>query len=100
MDAIHGSGMNSWILTLVTFVPAIGAAVLMLFPRGAKVEHHGHDGHDDHPAFASDNTIKWIALVVSLLAFLFSLHLPFHWNYGQAGFQQQFEVNKIWIATP
>ncbi len=100
MDAIHGSGMNSWILTLVTFVPAIGAAVLMLFPRGAKVEHHGHDDHDDPPAFASDNTLKWIALVVSLLAFVLSLHLPFHWDYTQAGFQQKFEVDRIWIASP
>ncbi|HWK30541.1 MAG TPA: hypothetical protein VNR20_00515, partial [Terriglobales bacterium] len=93
--------MNSWMLTLVTFVPAIGAAVLMLFPRGAKIENHAqHDGHDDHPAFASDNTLKWIALIVSLLVFVFSLHLPVHWNYGQAGFQEQFTIDKIWIGSP
>jgi NADH-quinone oxidoreductase subunit M len=100
MDAIHGSEMNRWILTLVTLLPAIGAVALMLFPRGAKVEHHGHDGHDDHPAYTSDNTIKWIALVVSLLVFVFSLHLPFHWDYAQAGFQPRFEIDKQWIASP
>ena len=42
------------ILTLVTFIPAIGAVVLMLMPR-------------------NDRVIRVVALAVSLLAFAFSV---------------------------
>ncbi|HLJ29513.1 MAG TPA: NADH-quinone oxidoreductase subunit M [Candidatus Angelobacter sp.] len=70
--------MNESILTLVTFIPAAGAVVLMLMPRNDKV-------------------IRWTALVISLLAFVFSLHLPWHYILGQPGFQ--FEVNRVWIAS-
>ena len=48
--------MNGSILTVVTFLPAIGALVLMLMPR-------------------NDRLLRWTALVVSLLTFAFSLHL-------------------------
>jgi NADH-quinone oxidoreductase subunit M len=91
--------MNRWILTLITMVPTAGAVLLMLWPRGARVEH-GHGEHNDHPAYTSDNTIRWIALVVSLLVFVFSLHLPFHWDYSQPGFQKQFEIDHQWIGSP
>jgi NADH-quinone oxidoreductase subunit M len=70
--------MNESILTLITFTPAAGAVVLMLMPRNDKV-------------------IRWTALVISLLAFVFSLHLPWHYTSGQPGFQ--FEVNNVWIAS-
>src|SRR5579872_5541300 len=77
-DLVGGGTMNESILTLVTFIPAAGAVVLMLMPRNDKV-------------------IRWTALVISLLAFVFSLHLPWHYILGQPGFQ--FEVNRVWIAS-
>src|SRR5579864_3964148 len=69
--------MNASILTLITFAPAIGAVLLMLMPR-------------------NDRLLRWTALIVSLVAFLASLHLPAHFVYGQTGFQ--FETNAAWIG--
>jgi NADH-quinone oxidoreductase subunit M len=69
--------MNSSILTLVTFIPAIGAVLLMVLPR-------------------NDKTIRWTALSISLVAFAFSLYLPLTYQSGQPGFQ--FDVNHAWIA--
>jgi NADH-quinone oxidoreductase subunit M len=67
------------ILTLITFLPAAGAFFVALLPRRGKV-------------------IQWTALVVSLLTFLATLHLPAHFHYGQAGFQ--FEQNSPWVSSP
>lgn len=71
--------LNESILTLITFVPAVGAAVVVLLPRRGRVI----------PAFA---------LLVTLVTFVLSLHLPAHFNYAQRGFQ--FVVNVPWIAHP
>lgn len=65
------------ILTLVTFIPAAGAILLMLMPR-------------------NDRVIRAVALSVSLLAFAFSIFLPMNFAGAQAGFQ--FEVNHPWIG--
>ncbi len=67
------------ILTLVTFVPLAGAMLLVMFPR-------------------RDRDIRIFSLVVSLLAFGVSLHLPVHFHRMQAGFQ--FEINQAWISSP
>ena len=67
------------ILTLVTFIPAIGGILILLIPR-------------------RDRDIKLFALVISLLAFVASLHLPVHLHRNLAGFQ--FEIDKPWIASP
>jgi NADH-quinone oxidoreductase subunit M len=45
-----------------------------------------------------DRDIRLFALVVSLLAFILSLHLPAHLVRRQPGFQ--FEVNSQWITSP
>ena len=71
--------LNSWILTLITFIPMGGAVLLCFVPRR----------HRD---------IRLFALITSLLAFILSLHLPAHLHRAQAGFQ--FEVNSQWITTP
>jgi len=71
--------LNSWILTLVTFIPLIGGVLLVAFPR-------------------RDRDIRVFALVVSLFDFVLSLHLPVHFQRAQAGFQ--YEVNHLWIAKP
>lgn len=73
------SGLDSVILTLVTFVPLAGALLLMLFPR-------------------RDRDIRIFALVVTLLDFALSVHLPVHFHRGLAGFQ--FEIDKQWILSP
>ena len=71
--------LNSWILTLITFIPLGGAILLIFIPR-------------------RDRDIRVFALVTSLLAFILSVHLPAHFERGQSGFQ--FDVNAQWIASP
>ncbi len=73
------NGLDSAILTLVTFVPAAGALLLLFFPR-------------------RDRDTRLFALLISLLTFILSLHLPAHLHRDQAGFQ--FELNVPWIPTP
>jgi NADH-quinone oxidoreductase subunit M len=71
--------LDNNILSFVTFVPAVGGALLLFFPR-------------------RDRDIRLFALVVSLLSFVLSLHLPAHFNRNLAGFQ--FDKNVPWIPTP
>jgi NADH-quinone oxidoreductase subunit M len=71
--------LNDSILTLATFVPALGAVVVALLPRRGRI-------------------IQWFTLLVTLLTFLLTLHLPVHYVYGHSGFQ--FEVDHAWIASP
>jgi NADH-quinone oxidoreductase subunit M len=71
--------LSPYILTFVTFLPLAGALLLILFPR-------------------RDRDIRIFALVISLLTFVLSLHLPVHFHRGLPGFQ--FEVNDAWISSP
>jgi NADH-quinone oxidoreductase subunit M len=71
--------VNHSILTWITFIPALGAVVLMFLPR-------------------NDRLIRWVALVTSLVTFAFSLYLPRFFNYAESGFQPQFNINKAWIG--
>ncbi|HTB96702.1 MAG TPA: NADH-quinone oxidoreductase subunit M [Terracidiphilus sp.] len=71
--------MNDSILTLILLAPLVGAGLIALLPDRGKL-----------PA--------WIALLTSLVTFLFTLHLPAHFIHGQAGFQ--FEINRPWIELP
>jgi len=73
------NGLDAIIVSLVTFVPAAGAVLLLVFPR-------------------RDRDIRLFALVISLLSFVLSLHLPAHFHRDQPGFQ--FEQNVPWISTP
>src|SRR5215467_11291814 len=76
---MHTETLNPFILTLVTFIPAGGAVLLLFFPR-------------------RDRDIRVFSLVVSLLAFIVSLHLPIHLRRALPGFQ--FEVDQPWITHP
>ena len=68
------------ILTLIVFFPLAGAVVLALLPDRGKI-------------------MQWAALVVTLVTFGLTLHLPFHYTYGgQTGFQ--FEQNIPWVPSP
>jgi NADH-quinone oxidoreductase subunit M len=71
--------LHGIILTLVTFMPLAGALLLLLFPR-------------------RDRDIRVFALVISLLTFGLSLHLPVYFQRHAPGFQ--YEVDKQWIASP
>jgi NADH-quinone oxidoreductase subunit M len=73
------SEMNSSILTLVTFAPAVGAVILMLLPR-------------------NDRLLRWVALIVSIVTFALSVHIVRFFDYSQHGFQSQFETNHHWIG--
>jgi len=76
---MNTNGLSSSILTLVTFAPLAGALLLVLLPR-------------------RDRDIRVFALVVSLLTFVLSLHLPVYFHRPQTGFQ--YEVDRPWISTP
>jgi NADH-quinone oxidoreductase subunit M len=67
------------ILSLVTFIPAAGGLLILLIPR-------------------RDRDIKAFALVISLGAFVASLHLPVHLHRELGTFK--FEIDKVWITTP
>ncbi|HWZ45713.1 MAG TPA: NADH-quinone oxidoreductase subunit M [Candidatus Saccharimonadales bacterium] len=69
--------LHTSILTIVTFLPAAGAVLLMVLPR-------------------NDRVIRWAALLISLLAFAFSLYLPAYFNSNAQDFQLQ--VTSQWIG--
>ncbi len=71
--------LNDHILSILTFVPALGAILVALLPRTGKL-------------------IPSTALAVSLLTFALTLHLPFHYDYGTRSFQ--FVENYFWIGNP
>jgi NADH-quinone oxidoreductase subunit M len=73
------TALDNSILTLITFIPLAGALLLLIMPR-------------------RDRETRWLALGVSMVAFLASLHLPVHLVRDQAGFQ--FEANRAWISNP
>jgi NADH-quinone oxidoreductase subunit M len=73
------TALDSTILSLIAFIPLAGALLLLIMPR-------------------RDREARWLALGVSIVAFLASLHLPVHLVRSQAGFQ--FEINRQWISNP
>lgn len=75
--------LNASILTLILLAPLVGAVVLALIPEreGSKAHHIG-------------------ALIVALVTFGLTLHLPWHYSYAAAPGSFQFEQNLPWIANP
>lgn len=71
--------ITSNILTIVTFTPAVGALLLLFYNRGHV------------------RSIRWFALVITLLTFIFSLHLVAHFEAGNPDFQ--FRIEKPWIPA-
>ena len=76
---MNTANLSPYILSLVTFIPLVGSLLLLAIPR-------------------RDRDIKVFALVISLLAFVASLHLPVHLHRNLPGFQ--FEIDKVWISSP
>ncbi|HLI77500.1 MAG TPA: NADH-quinone oxidoreductase subunit M, partial [Acidobacteriaceae bacterium] len=77
--------LDHLILTLLILTPLAGAVVLALIPE-----------RDGGPNGAKTHHIA--ALVITLLTFVMTLHLPAHYIYGAPGFQ--FEQNTPWINSP
>jgi NADH-quinone oxidoreductase subunit M len=76
--------LDHTILTLILAAPLVGAIVLALIP-----EREGSHVH------------RLGALVVTLITFLFTLHLPTHFSYAAPALGHfQFEQNAVWISAP
>ncbi len=71
--------IRSNILTIITFTPAVGALLLLFHKR----EHV--------------RSIRWFALIITILAFVFSLHLAAHFDASDPDFQ--FGVKIPWIPS-
>lgn len=71
--------LTNHILTLMMFVPAAGAFIVALLPRKPRL-------------------VRWWALIVTIVTFALTLHLPAHFAYGKSGFQ--FVENYSWIGSP
>jgi NADH-quinone oxidoreductase subunit M len=71
--------MTDWGLAVITFVPLVGAAVMLLIPKAEEQAH------------------KAVALVTSLLAAAAGIWLLVEFNYDDAG-AQQFVIDESWIS--
>ena len=69
------------LLSIVTFIPLLGAVILALFLRG-----------DDR---AARGNAKWVALITTLTTFIFSLFILTGFDPADTGFQ--FVEEKAWI---
>jgi len=76
---MNNDALSPIILTLVTFLPLAGGLLLMLFPR-------------------RDRDIRIFALVITLLTFAVSLHLPVRFQRSNTDFQYQ--IDQQWVTTP
>jgi NADH-quinone oxidoreductase subunit M len=77
------STLNPWILTLTTFLPALGAVLIAFLPR-------------------RDRDIRWFAMLISVITLLVSLHLPVHYREVAAAGSGSYayEQNLPWITSP
>ena len=73
--------MSEWILTLVTFLPLIGALFLLLINGEQEVV---------------DRNAKYVALWTTLSTFILSLYLLLFFDSTTADFQ--FEVEREWLG--
>ena len=74
-----GNLIASHILTIITFTPAVGALLILFFNR------------------TQARAIRTFALIVTILAFLFSLYLPAKFESGDPDFQ--FRLDVPWMPT-
>ena len=73
--------LDHTILSLIVFFPLLGAVALALAPDKGK-------------------TMQWGALIVTLVTFLLTLHLPSHYFYSAPAGSFQFVQDAPWIAAP
>ena len=75
------TAIDNSILTLILLAPLAGAILVALLPDRSRLPN-------------------WIALLTTLVIFVFTLHLPAHFNSGQAGFQFEINPSTPWIEKP
>jgi len=73
--------MNDSLLSLVTFIPALAAAILAIFLRGEEA--------------AAQRNAKWVAMVATVITFLVSLFILFEFDSSNTGFQ--FVEEREWL---
>ncbi|HEY0263874.1 MAG TPA: NADH-quinone oxidoreductase subunit M [Granulicella sp.] len=73
--------LDQSILTLITFLPLVGAVVLALLPDRGRI-------------------MQWAALAITLVTFLLTLHLPAHFDYAATAGSFQFVADHAWIPIP
>ncbi len=73
--------LNGIVLTLIVLTPLGGALVLALLPDRGRIQ-------------------QWVALAVTLVTFLLTLHLPAHFNGAQGTSGFAFEQDRPWIPAP
>ncbi len=71
---------NNWLLSVMTFVPLVGAAIVMAIPK------------------AEEELIKWAALITSLVAAGLGVFLLTDFNYDNAG-ELQYVADAQWISV-
>src|SRR5438105_660299 len=67
------------LLSVITFTPLVGAAILLLFPFFGR----------------NDDAVRWVANITGALGFLVSLPLWFRFDRAASGFQ--FQEKASWI---
>jgi NADH-quinone oxidoreductase subunit M len=72
--------IDPFILTIITFTPLVGVLLITFLPDKGKI-------------------IQWTALIITLLTFVMTLHLPARFDYSAAR-SYQFEQNIGWIDSP
>jgi NADH-quinone oxidoreductase subunit M len=70
--------MDSWVLSLITFLPLVGAVVVALWPR------------------SDEEGAKWVALATTLVVAGFMIYVLANFDYDRSG-TLQFAVNREWI---
>ncbi len=73
--------MNDSLLSLVTFIPALAAAILAIFLRGEEA--------------AAQRNAKWVAMVATVITFLVSLFILVEFDPSNTGFQ--FVEEREWL---
>jgi NADH-quinone oxidoreductase subunit M len=72
--------LNEWGLTVVVFLPVLGALVMAAIPR------------------SNETAVKRLGALVAVATFLISLVIAFNFDYSQAS-AYQFEVSHSWISA-
>src|SRR5690348_9818172 len=75
---MHTTGFDSWALSLIVFLPAVGAVITMMLPR------------------EQEDAIKSVALLSTLASLAVTIAVLFRFDYDNTK-TLQFDVNKHWI---
>ncbi|MDH3755518.1 MAG: NADH-quinone oxidoreductase subunit M, partial [Acidimicrobiia bacterium] len=72
--------LDDWVLTLITFIPLVGAVLVMMIPK------------------TEEQLIKATALIATLVVAALGVWLLIDFDYGAAG-QLQYVVDEKWIEV-